>query len=148
MITFGEFLKKQRKRRDLTQEDLAQALDVSNTYIHQLETGKIDAPNLERCQQLSKALSVDVQELWEPAQRERLAKYAERAGVTLEELFSEIGGEVDGIGVSAAEQSLIRLFRKLDDQTRKDFNGLIAMLFRHLPEPEIQRELERYLKSA
>ena len=148
MINFGEYLKKQRKRRNLTQEDLAQALDVSNTYIHQLETGKIDAPNLERCRQLSKALGVDVQELWEPAQRERLAKYAERAGVTLEELFSEIGGEVDGIGVSAAEQSLIRLFRKLDDQTRKDFNGLIAMLFRHLPEPEVQRELERYLKSA
>ena len=148
MINFGEYLKKQRKRRNLTQEDLAQALDVSNTYIHQLETGKIDAPNLERCRQLSKALSVEVEELWEPAQRERLAKYAERAGVTLEELFSEIGGEVDGIGVSAAEQSLIRLFRKLDDQTRKDFNGLIAMLFRHLPEPEVQRELERYLKSA
>ena len=148
MINFGEYLKKQRKRRNLTQEDLAQALDVSNTYIHQLETGKIDAPNLERCRQLSKALSVGVEELWEPAQRERLAKYAERAGVTLEELFSEIGGEVDGIGVSAAEQSLIRLFRKLDDQTRKDFNGLIAMLFRHLPESEVQRELERYLKSA
>jgi len=148
MINFGEYLKKLRKRRNLTQEDLAQALDVSNTYIHQLETGKIDAPNLERCRQLSKALNVDVEELWEPARRERLAKYAERAGVTLEELFSEIGGEIDGIGVSAAEQSLIRLFRKLDDQTRKDFNGLIAMLFRHLPEPEIQRELERYLKSA
>lgn len=148
MLGFGEFLKKQRKRRDLTQEDLALALDVSNTYIHQMETGKIDAPNLERCRQLSKALQVDVQQLWEPARRERLAKYAERAGVTLEELFSEIGGEIDGIGVSAAEQSLIRLFRKLDDATRKDFNGLIAMLFRHLPEPEVQRELERYLKSA
>jgi transcriptional regulator with XRE-family HTH domain len=148
MVSFGDYLKKERKRLDLTQEYLAQALDVSNTYIHQLETGKIDAPNFERCRQLAKALSVDVHELWEPARRERLAKYAERAGVTLEELFNEVGGEVDGVGISAAEQSLVRLFRKLDLQTKKDFNGLIAMLFRHLPEPELQRELERYLKSA
>jgi len=148
MISFGERLKKLRKKRSLTQEYLARALQVSTTYIHQLETGKIDAPNAGRCQQLSDALGVDSKELWELARRERLAKYAERAGVALEDLFSELGGEVDGVGLSLSEQSLIRLSRKLDDQTRKDFNGLIAMLFRHLPEPEIQRELERYLNSA
>jgi transcriptional regulator with XRE-family HTH domain len=148
MASFGEYLKQQRKKKGLKQEDLAHALDVSNTYIHQMETGKIDAPGLERCQQLAQALKVDVQELWELARRERLAKYAERAGVSLEELFNELGSEVDGISLAPAEQSLIRLFRKLDAQTKKDFNGLIAMLFRHFPEEEIQRELEKYLKSA
>ena len=148
MASFGEFLKQERKQRSLKQEDLAKALDVSNTYIHQLETGKIDAPNFERCLQLAQALSTDVAELWDLARRERLAKYAERAGVSLEELFNELGSEVDGISLAGAEQSLIRLFRKLDVQTKKDFNGLIAMLFRHLPSEEVQRELEKYLKSA
>jgi len=148
MANFGEYLKRQRKKMNLTQEDLARALSVSTPYIHQLETGKIDAPNFERCTQLSSALKISVEELWEPARRERLAKYAERAGVTLEELFNEIGSEVDGITLSSVEQSLVRLFRKLDDQTRKDFNGLITMLLRHFPEPEVQQELERFFKSA
>jgi len=148
MIRFGEYLKKQRKKKDLTQEDLARALEVSNTYIHQLETGKIDAPNFERCQQLSRVLGVDVEEPWSIARKERLEKYAERAGITLEELFNEIGSEVDGVELSDAEKSLIRLFRKLDPRTRKEFNGLIAMLFRHYPEPEIQKELKQYLELA
>jgi len=32
---FGEYLKRRRKEADLTQEDLARSLKVSNTYIHQ-----------------------------------------------------------------------------------------------------------------
>ncbi len=43
---------------------------------------------------------------------------------------------------------MIRLFRNLDSQTRKGFSGLIAMLLRHYPEPEIQKELKQYLESA
>ena len=148
MSEFGEFLKKQRKKKKLTQEDLAHKLNVSNTYIHQLETGKIDAPNYQRCEQLAQALGIEVDELWSRARKERLEKYAERAGVSLEELCQELGAEVDGIELTPAERSLIRLYRKLDTQTRKEFDGLIAMLFRHYPEPEVQKELEKYLNSA
>ncbi len=74
MIGFGEYLKKQRKKRELTQGRLAQALEVSNTYIHQLETGKIDAPNYERCRHLRRALKVEVEEPWSIARKERLEK--------------------------------------------------------------------------
>ncbi len=148
MSEFGEFLKKQRKKKKLTQEDLAQKLNVSNTYIHQLETGKIDAPNYQRCEQLAEALGIGIEELWSRARRERLEKYAERAGVSLEELFQELGAEVDGIELTPSERSLVRLYRKLDTQTRREFDGLIAMLFRHYPEPEVQKELEKYLNSA
>jgi len=147
MAGFGEYLKQQRKKRGHTQDYLARSLDVSNTYIHQLETGKIDAPGFERCRQLSEALGLDVNELWDLARRERLAKYAERAGITLDELSSELGGEVDGVGLCSAEESLIRLFRKLDATTKKDFNGLVAMLFRHFPE-DVQKELQKFLQSA
>ena len=147
-MRFGDFLKKQRKKKNLTQEELAKALEVSNTYIHQLETGKIDAPNYERCLQLAQVLATDPNELWALARRERLEKYAERAGVALEEFFKELGGEVDGKELSAQEQALIRLYRKLDDQTRKEFNGLIAMLFRYYPEEELREELNRYLNSG
>jgi transcriptional regulator with XRE-family HTH domain len=147
-MTFGEYLKKARKRQNLTQEYLAEALKVSNTYIHQLETGKIDAPNFERCSQLALALKVDVHDLWSLSRKERLEKYAERAGVTLKELSDEIGSGVDGIELNLTEQALVRLFRKLDPQTKQEFNGLIAMLFRHYPEPEIQKELQNYLQTA
>ncbi len=147
MASFGEFLKQSRKKGGHTQDYLARALDVSTTYIHQMETGKIDAPGFERCRQLALALKLDVMELWDLARRERLAKYAERAGVTLDELFSELGSEVDGVSLCGSEQSLIRLFRKLDATTRKDFNGLVAMLFRHFPE-DVQQELQKFLQSA
>lgn len=148
MIRFGEYLKKQRKKRELTQGRLAQALEVSNTYIHQLETGKIDAPNYERCRQLSRALKVEVEEPRSIARKERLEKYAERAGITLEELFNELGSGVDGVDLADAEKSLFRLFRNPDAQTRKEFSGLIAMLLRNYPEPEIQKELKQYLETA
>jgi|GEM_PF-600585 len=147
-MRFGDFLKKQRKKKGLTQEDLAKALEVSNTYIHQLETGKIDAPNYERCSQLSQVLGIEAEELWTIARKERLEKYAERAGVGLDELFKEIGAEVDGKELTSPEQALIRLYRKLDEKTRKEFNGLIAMLFRYYPEAELKEELDRYLNSA
>lgn len=147
-MKFGQYLRKMRKKRSVTQEDLARALSVSNPYIHQLETGKIDAPNFERCRQLAEVLQIDPEELWALSRKERLAKYAERAGITLEELFNEIGAEVDGVQLTEAERALIRLFRKLDAQTRKEFNGLIAMLFRHYPAEEIQKELKHYLNLA
>jgi len=147
-MRFGDFLKKQRKKKGLTQEDLAKALEVSNTYIHQLETTKIDAPSYERCVQLSQVLGIEIEELWAIARKERLEKYAERAGVGLDELFKEIGAEVDGKELTGAEQALVRLYRKLDEKTRKEFNGLIAMLFRYYPEAELKEELDRYLNSA
>ena len=39
-MKFGDYLKRIRKRKKITQENLARSLDVSSVYIHQLETGE------------------------------------------------------------------------------------------------------------
>ncbi|MCL4244884.1 MAG: helix-turn-helix domain-containing protein, partial [Candidatus Dadabacteria bacterium] len=38
LMRFGDYLKSKRKQRNITQEDLARALNVSSVFIHQLET--------------------------------------------------------------------------------------------------------------
>ena len=63
-MRFGDYLKSKRKQRNITQEDLARSLNVSSVFVHQLETGKVDAPSLERCQQISSILKVTIEELW------------------------------------------------------------------------------------
>jgi len=73
-MNFGIYLKTKRKQRSITQEDLARALKVSSVFIHQLETGKVDAPSLERCQQMAGILELEIQELWNVARNERLNK--------------------------------------------------------------------------
>ena len=148
MNRFGEYLKRKRKEADLTQEDLARALKVSNTYIHQLETSKIDAPTERRCRQLAAVLKVPSRELDAMAKQERLKRFAERVGLgPILEL--ERGQNSDELSpLSPAERALLKLYRKLDLETRREFNGLIAMLFRHYPEEEIQANLREYLRIA
>lgn len=148
MNRFGEFLKRKRKEADLTQEDLARALKVSNTYIHQLETGKIDAPTERRCRQLAAVLNAAPADIWALAKQERLKRFAERVGLEpLAELDRGKRGE-DGLALTPAERALLKLYRKLDPETRREFNGLIAMLFRHYPEEEVQANLREYLRIA
>jgi len=145
---FGEYLKRKRKEADLTQEDLARALKVSNTYIHQLETGKIDAPTERRCRQLAAALRVPSADIWVMAKQERLKRFAQREGIeTLAELDRARRGDEANF-LSPAERALLKLYRKLDQETRREFNGLIAMLFRHYPEEEVQANLREYLRMA
>jgi len=145
---FGEYLKRKRKEADLTQEDLARALKVSNTYIHQLETGKIDAPTERRCRQLAAVLNAAPADIWAMAKQERFKRFAERVG--LEPLTDLDRGKraEDGVAMTPAERALIKLYRKLDAETRREFNGLIAMLFRHYPEEEVQANLREYLRIA
>ena len=144
MSRFGDDLKQKRKEAGLTQEDLARSLKVSNTYIHQLETGKIDAPTERRCRQLAAALGLPPGAILSQARLERLRRYAERVGIE-----SLVGWEAGPArSLSPAEEALLKLYRRLDPATRREFNGLIAMLFRHYPEEEIQAELREYLRIA
>lgn len=147
MNRFGEFLKQQRKSADLTQEALARSLRVSNTYIHQLETGKIDAPTERRCRQLARALNLAPSRVWTVARQERLRRYAERVGLEPSAL-GEGAASDPALVLTPAELALLKLYRRLDPSTRKEFNGLIAMLFRHYPEEEIQETLKEYLRIA
>ncbi len=137
-MRFGDYLKSRRKSRKITQEDLARSLDVSSVYIHQLETGKVDAPCFERCQQLSSILSIRIEEIWSVARTERLKKFIEKEAISEEEL------EV----LTNEEKILIKLYRSLDDEIRKDFTGMVFMLLRHSQDKKVRKILEEFVKCA
>ena len=137
-MNFGIFLKNKRKQRNITQEDLARALKVSSVFVHQLETSKVDAPSLERCQQLAFILGIDWNEIWNVARKERLKRFMVREGIYDNDI--EI--------LSEGEKLLIKLYRSLDDDTRKDFSGMIYMLLRRTEDESVQEILEEFMKCA
>ena len=137
-MKFGLYLKNRRKQKSITQEDLARALNVSSVFIHQLETGKVDAPSLERCQQMADILGLKFEELWNVARNERLNKFMEREGI-----FE------DSIAVlTEGEKMLVRLYRTLDSEMRRDFSGMIYMLLRRSENDNVQEILEEFMKCA
>ena len=137
-MRFGEYLKSKRKQRSVTQEDLARFLNVSSVFIHQLETGKVDAPSFERCEQLSLILKVEIEELWNVARRERLKRFMEKEDI------DETNLEV----LSKEEKLIVKLYRSLDDDMRKDFSGMVFMLLRHSQSEELQKVLDEFMKCA
>jgi transcriptional regulator with XRE-family HTH domain len=137
-MRFGDYMKNKRRQRNITQEDLARALGVSSVFIHQLETGKVDAPSLERCQQIAEILELTIDELWNVAKRERLGRFMEREGI------SEDDFEV----LTEAERILIKLYRSLDGDTRRDFGGMVYMLLRRFQGVGVQEILEEFIKCA
>ena len=137
-MKFGIYLKNKRKQKNITQEDLARALNVSSVFIHQLETGTVDAPSLERCQQISDILGLKFEELWNVARNERLSKFMEREGI-----FQ------DAVQVlTESEKMLVRLYRTLDSEMRRDFTGMIYMLLRRSENDNVQEILEEFMKCA
>ena len=137
-MRFGIYLKNKRRGKSITQEELARSLNVSSVFIHQLETGKVDAPSLERCQQMANILEVEIKELWNVAKNERLNRFMEREGIFEDSL--EVLTEV--------EKMLIKLYRFLDDDMRRDFSGMIYMLLRRSENKEVQEVLEGFMKCA
>ncbi len=59
---FGKNVKIERIRRDLTQEQLAEKMDVSQNYIACIETGKQNM-SLGKILELSIALNTDIENL-------------------------------------------------------------------------------------
>ena len=137
-MRFGEYLKSKRKQRSVTQEDLARFLNVSSVFIHQLETGKVDAPSYERCEQLSLILKVEIEELWNVARRERLKRFMEKEDI------DETNMEV----LSKEEKLIVKLYRSLDDDMRRDFSGMVFMLLRHSQSEELQKVLDEFMKCG
>ena len=137
-MRFGEYLKSKRKQKSITQEDLARFLSVSSVFIHQLETGKVDAPSYERCEQLSEILKVEIEELWNVARRERLKRFMQKEEI-IEDNLEVLGKE---------EKLLIKLYRSLDDDMRKDFSGMVFMLLRHSQSEELQKVLDEFMKCG
>jgi transcriptional regulator with XRE-family HTH domain len=59
---FGRHLQKVRKSKDITQEELAENIGVSQTWIAYLETGRT-TPSIKILQKVAKALGVKVKDL-------------------------------------------------------------------------------------
>lgn len=59
---FGKSLQKARKTRGLTQEELAEKLDISRSYMGHLEQG-LKNPSFELLQKLAKHLKVKASDL-------------------------------------------------------------------------------------
>jgi transcriptional regulator with XRE-family HTH domain len=137
-MRFGDYLKNKRRQKNITQEDLARALGVSSVFIHQLETGKVDAPSLERCNQIADILEVTIDELRNVAKKERLRRFMEREGIN----------EDDFEVLTEGERTLIKLYRSLDEDSRRDFGGMVYMLLRHSQDEGVQEILEEFMKCA
>lgn len=137
-MKFGDYLKRIRKRRKITQENLARSLEVSSVYIHQLETGKVDAPSFDRCQQISSILGVKVEEVWSVSRAERLKRFIEKEDISEKEL------EV----LTNEEKMLLKLYRSLDGEIKKDFAGMVFMLLRHSQDKNLRKILEEFVKCA
>ncbi|HEX9830869.1 MAG TPA: helix-turn-helix transcriptional regulator [Thermodesulfobacteriota bacterium] len=137
-MRFGDYLKNKRKQKGITQEDMARTLSVSSVFIHQLETGKVDAPSMERCQQIADVLGVQMDELWNVARKERLKRFMEREGIY----------EDDREVLTEVERMLIKLYRTLDEDMRRDFGGMIYMLLRRSQNEGVQEILEEFMKCA
>ena len=137
-MTFGEYLKAKRKQKNITQGALAHYLGVSKVYVHQIETSKADSPSRERCHQIAQFLRISVDEVWKHSRREKLHKFIER------ELIDEKDLEI----LTNEERHLVKLYRVLGDDVKKDFNGMVFMLFKHYKNPEVKKILEEFLKCA
>jgi len=138
MMRFGDYLKSKRKQRNITQEELARSLKVSSVFVHQLETGKVDAPSIERCQQMAVVLEIGIDELWTVARKERLKRFMEKEDIEQESF------EV----LTDTEKALINLYRSLDNDMRRDFGGMIFMLLRHTKDQGVQEILEEFMKKC
>jgi len=137
-MKFGDYLKSKRKQRNITQEELARNLEVSSVFVHQLETGKVDAPSIERCQQMAVILDLEIDELWSVARKERLKRFMEKEEIEQESF------EV----LTDSEKALINLYRSLDSDMRRDFGGMIFMLLRHTRDQGVQEILEEFMKKC
>ncbi|MEM7008136.1 MAG: helix-turn-helix transcriptional regulator [Thermodesulfobacteriota bacterium] len=137
-MRFGDYLKSKRKQRNITQEELARSLEVSSVFVHQLETGKVDAPCLDRCSQMAVILEIEIEELWNVAKKERLKRFMEKEDI-----------EQDSFEVlTDSEKALINLYRSLDSDMRRDFGGMIFMLLRHTKDQGVQEILEEFMKKC
>ncbi len=61
---FGQRLRQIRRYRDLTQEQLAEAITVSTEFISNMERG-INAPSFKTLERLANALKIEAKDLFD-----------------------------------------------------------------------------------
>lgn len=66
METWGERVRRYRRHRRLTQEQLAEAAEIDRRYIGRIEVGEVADPNAETVRKLARALQIPARTLSEP----------------------------------------------------------------------------------
>ena len=66
-ITFGKNLRRARRQKDYTQEQLAEAAEISVEFLSNIERG-INAPSFETIERLSKVLRVPAKVFFEDSE--------------------------------------------------------------------------------
>ena len=138
---FGSFLKETRKRKKVTQEQLALSLNVSTVYVNQLETAKVDAPDKSKCITIAKTLKIDSDLVWNKAKEQKLLRFLNKENIV---------NNLDE-PITYSEKLLLDLFRNLSDEVRKDFIGMIYMLLKsdkRISDEKILSSIEKLSKTA
>ena len=86
----GRFLKELRKEKDLTQEQLAEILNVSGRSVSRWETGN-NMPDLSLLVELSEFYSVDIKEIIDGERKSEIMKNEEKE--TIEKIVEYAGTE-------------------------------------------------------
>ena len=138
---FGSFLKKTRKSKKVTQEQVALSLNVSTVYVHQLETAKVDAPDKSKCSIIAKTLNIDPDLVWNKAKEQKLLRFLNKENIV---------NNLDE-PITYSEKLLLDLFRNLSDEVRKDFIGMIYMLLKsdkRISDEKVLSSIEKLSKTA
>ena len=116
MTPFGDRLRQLRRARNLTQKDMARALNVSPAYLSALEHGHRSAPSFEFVQRVTGFLNV----IWDDAEDlQRLAQMSDPR-VTI---------NTSGLAPNATELANL-LARRITTLNDEDLNLLLKTLRR------------------
>lgn len=63
MTEFGDRLRKMREAKGLQQVELSRMAGMNDSYVHQLETGRMEKPGSKAAMRLAKALNISLDEL-------------------------------------------------------------------------------------
>lgn len=86
-------IKELRKKKNITQTELAQKLGVSNSYIYKIESGNTNA-SIDKLQEILTALESDISNFIDTSEKQtKLIEWVEKA----EEALSEIKKLLKGV---------------------------------------------------
>ena len=100
-MDFSEKLLTLRKSRNLTQEELAEQLDVSRQSVSKWESGQA-VPELDKIVALSRIFDVTTDYLLKPSEIDELSVRAEM----LEQQQKKLEGEIQKVSYLTAQQSI------------------------------------------
>ena len=96
-LNFGAWMAEKRKTAGLTLRELSKRSKLSLPYVAALERGTSEAPPLQTCKELARALGVGWEDMWQYSFSSRLRKWLKREG------YSEI-----------SEAELLDLVRRIE----------------------------------